>query len=480
MHKKGKCIFPTLFSSVFLAIFVPGCGNAQDDHRLHYAENTVKSIDRVIQTLYDNGQFSGAVLVSVNGKVVYKTAVGYANIEEGILNTCDTKFRIASFTKPFTAMLILQLAEDGIVTLDGRLKDYLPEFAADGGDKITIHQLLTHTAGITGESRIPNLAEIEKQFYSRERLLECIMERSLVFEPGTDREYSNFGYALLALVIERVTGKSYDEVLNEKICKPAGMVNTLSDITAKPIEKRAIGYTYDYFSGFEKASFLDMSFCLGAGQLLSTVEDLYLFDRALYTDRLLSEKSKELFFNHYGWLPARYRFGKGTKRIASNNLEGSINGFQSHTQRIEKDAVFIAALRNVKEAVYENQIVIKWPSAMVSPVLSILYNEQYDMPKRSAAFTIFRTMNESGRMAAEDIYDEIAKRHQDEYYFDDREFDFFEEELRKRFGNRRSDEYKMIRKYPKGDTGTRTVASGPLWHSISIATPFPVPVPGTK
>jgi len=129
------------------------------------------------------------------------------------------------------------------------------------------------------------------------------MTFDLIYEPGEGSEYSNFGYALLAFVIEKVTGKSYDEVMHDKICKPAGMTNTLSDITERPIEKRAFGYTYNYFTGLEKASFLDMSFCLGYGQLLSTVEDLYLFDQALYTNKLLSEKSKELFFNNYGWFP---------------------------------------------------------------------------------------------------------------------------------------------------------------------------------
>lgn len=243
-----------------------------------YTEDKAKEFDQIVETIYENGQFSGVVLVSVKGEVVYKNAVGYANLEDSILNTCDAKFRIASFTKPFTAMLILQLVEDGVIKLDGKLTDYLPEFTVDGADRITIHQLLTHTAGITGHPRIPNLLDIEKLHYTREELLELIMKYDLVYKPGKGREYSNFGYALLALVIENVTGKSYDEMMQERICKPAGMTNTLSDITEIPIEKRAIGYTYDYFSGLEKASYLDMSFCLGAGQLLSTVEDLYLFD----------------------------------------------------------------------------------------------------------------------------------------------------------------------------------------------------------
>lgn len=273
-----------------------------------------EEIDKVINTLYENGQFSGAVLVSIKGEIVYKKGVGFANIEDSILNTCETKFRIASFTKPFTAMLILQLVEEGKLQLDGKLTDYLPEFPKEKGENITIHQLLTHTAGITGESRIPNLIDIEKEYYTREKLLDCIVQQELIYEPGKGREYSNFGFALLGLIIEKVSGMSYDDVLIEKICKPAGMNNTVSDVTAKSIENRAIGYTYDYFTGIEESSFLDMSFVFGYGHLLSTVEDLYLFDKALYTNKLLSEESKKLFFNKYGWFSTRYPYGKGIKK----------------------------------------------------------------------------------------------------------------------------------------------------------------------
>ncbi len=421
-----------------------GCAYFQNDPPLDYSEDRIKEIDKVVNTLYENGQFSGAVLVSVKGKVVYKKAVGYASLEDSIPNTCDTKFRIASFTKPFTAMLILQLVEDGRIKLDGKLADYLPEFTVDGGGKITIHQLLTHTAGITGESRIPDLIDIEKLHYTRKELLDRIMEYDLVYEPGEGREYSNFGYALLGLVIEHVTGKSYDEVMTEKICKPAGMTNTLSDITEMSIEKRAVGYTYNYFTGLEKASYLEMSFCLGAGQLLSTVEDLYLFDQALYTDKLLSEKSKELFFNKYGWHPAKYPYGSGFKKISCYNLEGSINGFQSHTQRIEKDTVLIVVLRNVKEAVYEKQIVIKWASAIASPVISILYNEDYNLTKMSGAFVVFKTLIESGKDEAGKKYDEITNTQQAKYYFSKREFEFFEDLLNENSMGKQAVEYRKI------------------------------------
>jgi hypothetical protein len=209
------------------------------------------------------------------------------------------------------------------------------------------------------------------------------------------------------------------------------MTNTLSDITEIPIENRAVGYTHYYFTGIGEAPFLDMSFCLGAGQLLSTVEDLYLFDKALYSDKLLTKKSKEVFFNDFGWLSTRYSYGINSKKILCNNLEGSINGFQSHTQRIEKDTVLIVAIRNIKEEVFENQIVIKWPSAIASPILSILYDEDYELIKKSGAFLVFKTLIKSDQNEAENKFNDVRKQ-QDKYYIDKSEFEFFEEELRKK------------------------------------------------
>ena len=415
---------------ITISVFViakTGCNYFYSDPILSSSKNMENEIFQIVNRMDYNGQFSGAVLISVKGNIIYKNAVGYANLEDSIPNTVDTKFRIASFTKPFTVMLILQLVEEEKLELDGKLTQYLPEFPKEKGENITIHQLLTHTAGITGESRISNLIDIEKEYYSRERLLNCIAERELVYEPGKGREYSNFGYALLGMVIEKVSGKSYDEVLQEKICQPAGMKNTLEDITAQPIENRAIGYNYNYFSGLEEASFLDMSFCLGAGQLLSTVEDLYLFDKALYTDKLLNEESKDLFFNKYGWHYQNVPYGKGFKKIRSSSLDGSINGFGSHTQRIEKDTVFIVALRNTKE--YKKQIVIKWPEYMMSRILAVLYGEEYDLPKKSGAYVIFKTMLDSGEKKATNLYHEMKKNQRDKYYLNKREFLFFEKEF---------------------------------------------------
>ncbi|MFC2097682.1 serine hydrolase [Bacteroidota bacterium] len=381
----------------------------------------IEAIETFVQGASEYGQFSGMVLVAVDGEIIFNSAFGYANKEWNIPNTIDTKFRIASATKPFTAMLILQLVEEGKLQLEGILTDYLPEFPADKGGQITIHQLLTHTGGIISETQIPDLIDIEKLYYTRERLFDCIAMRPLSYVPGQGEGYSNFGFALLGLIIERVTGKSYGELLQERICNPAGMNNTMPDNYLPLIEKRAAGFNFDYINGMQHASHIDMSFVFAYGHLLSTAEDLYLFDEALYTNKLLSEESKRLFFNIYGGYHfMNYPYSKNNKYIYCNNLDASVNGFGCHMQRISGDHVFLCVLRNTKED--NNQIVVKWPDYIASPILSILYDEEYDPPKKSGAYQVFQVLLSEGISAAGDKLSEIQNGQLDQYYLDENEF----------------------------------------------------------
>jgi len=391
------------------------------------AQDKTAEITELMNRIYDNGQFYGTIIIAVDGKVIYKNANGLANLEWEIPHTIDTKFRIASVTKPFTAMLILQLVQEGQLKLNGKLTDYLPEFPEEKGKDITVHQLLTHTGGIVGEPKIPDLDDIERLYYPKERLLKYISEKELSYKPGRGREYSNFGYFLLGMVIEKVSGKSYEQLLQEKICNPAGMKNTIPDVNVPLIDKRASGYHYDYFTGPQNAPYLDMSFAFSCGHLLSTVEDLYRFNMALYTEKLLTKKYRDMFFNRYGWFYQRTPVGKKNKRVRASYLSGSINGFASHILRIEKDRIFIGLLKNMKER--NGQIVIKWPEFITSRILAILYDLEYDLPKKSAAYAVFQTMVKSGIQAAHETYQDINKNRRNEYYFQKEEFDMLREKL---------------------------------------------------
>jgi CubicO group peptidase (beta-lactamase class C family) len=163
-------------------------------------------IAAVMDAIAANGQYSGTFLVSVGDELIHAGAFGLADIEHGVPNTLDTQFRIASATKPFTTLLVYQLADSGKLKLDDKLSDWVPEYPAEKGAKITVLQLLTHTSGITGEWRIPELGQIERHRWTRDELLAEIGGRKLVFEPGTRNAYSNYGYYLLGEIIERAGG----------------------------------------------------------------------------------------------------------------------------------------------------------------------------------------------------------------------------------------------------------------------------------
>ncbi len=402
----------------------------QDVNTVRVTTNKTNEIEQVVDRIYENGQIFGTILVAVDGKIIFEKAYGYANLEWNISNTTDTKFRVASVTKAVTAMLILQLIEEGKLKLDGKLIDYLPDFPKEKGENITIHQLLTHTSGIISEWNMPDMEDWERLYYSKERLFNFITKQSVAFKPGERRSYSNFGYALLAMIIEKVSGKTYAQLLQEKICIPAGMKNTVPDINVPIIDKRASGYQHEYFTGYENAALIDMSVVFGYGHLLSTVKDLHLFDQALYTNKLLSEKSKELFFDRkgqFGWEYVQFKYGKNNKEIECNQYNGSINGFGSHIQRIAKDKVFICILRNMKER--GNQIVIKWPDFIASPIVSILYDEEYEMPKKSAAYEVFKTLIDLGIGQANEKYNSIKEKHTDKFYLNEREFNTLRKKL---------------------------------------------------
>jgi CubicO group peptidase (beta-lactamase class C family) len=392
-------------------------------------EEKVLAIEKLMDRFYENEQFYGTILIAVDGKILYQKATGYANRDSLIPNTLDTKFRIASATKPMTAMLVLQLVEEGKLRLDDKLTDILPEYPADKGRDITVRHLLTHRSGIVGEPRVRELERIEKLYHSRKQMLDLITGFDLVFEPGTRNEYSNFGYYILGAIIERVSGRSYDELLQEKICTPLGMENTLPDVTGTTYEKRAIGYHYNYFSGPELAPHLDMSFAFGCGHLLSNAQDLYRFDQALYGDDLLKdEELMRSFFDNFGWRSQKVPIGNEGRKIRVSLVNASVNGFKCNMLRFADDEVFITQLTNHKE---QNQHILQGygTSDIASRILAILYDQPYDLPRKSAAYEVFRTLVDSGEVAASEKYHDLFENKQDRFWFKDEEFEILAHEL---------------------------------------------------
>ncbi len=411
-----------------IAIIFLGLGCHAPLPEVTVTKEKIAAIEVLMDRFYENEQYYGTILVAVKGEILYQRATGYADRDSLIPNRLDTKFRIASVTKQITTMLILQMVEAGKLDLEGKLTDYLPEYPKDKGDGITVHHLLTHRSGIVGEPKVPDLDRIEKLYHSPAQMLDLITSFDLASKPGARYEYSNFGYYLLGLIIERVSGKSYGELLQEKICAPVGMTNTLPDITGKEFINRAKGYHYSYFNGPEIAPHLDMSFVYSYGHLLSSVQDLYLWDRALYGENLLGKKMKELFFDKYGWHYQKVAVGNEGQTVRANLICASVNGFKANMLRIADDEVFITQLTNHKE--HNRHILQGWGNVdITSRILAILYDRPYDLPRKSAAYEVFRTLLDSGKDATIAKYADLHENQQDKYWFKDEEFEILAREL---------------------------------------------------
>jgi CubicO group peptidase (beta-lactamase class C family) len=306
----------------------------------------IDEIETLMAAYTDQDLFSGAILVVEGGEVLYEGAFGYANREWGILNRVDTRFRIASLSKDFTKVLLLQLVEEGKLSLDGTVATYLPDYTGPGADQITVEMLMDHTSGVVGEPAVSNLERIERDFFTQEEMLELIAGYDLLFEPGARWEYSNFGYYLLGAIIESVSGRSYAELLEERICAPAGMRDTFPEVTSDIIERRASGYWYDPERGFIHDSPLDMSFVFGYGQLISTVRDLYLFDLALRGGLLLNPEHTRILIDEEA---GGALLGNGS--CAATVVEsgpGSINGYRAGTHSFILEDRFVVVIENVR------------------------------------------------------------------------------------------------------------------------------------
>jgi len=377
-----------MFVCAMILISLQGHGLAQSQ-----AQKAIK-IDEVMTLANKYRLFNGSVLVAENGKVIYKKGLGLANMEWNIPNTPETRFRLGSITKQFTATLILQLVEQGKIKLDGKLSDYLPDYRKDVGEKVTVHQLLSHTSGIPSYTGLPGFFNnVSRNPYSVDEFVKKYASNDLEFEPGSKFSYNNSGYFLLGAIIEKVTGKPYEQVLKEKIFEPLGMKNTGYDHHATLIQKRASGYekTAD---GYVNAAYLDMSLPYAAGSLYSTVEDLYLWDQALYTERVLSTQSKDLMYKPnlenyaYGWAITKAKLGTGTETVPQIGHNGGINGFNTLILRFPVQKNLIVLLDNTSQGGSLDRL--------SKALTNILYDQPYDLPKLPLAAVLRKTIEEKG------------------------------------------------------------------------------------
>lgn len=305
-----------------------------------------ETIDVYMNTLVEARLFSGAILVARNGVVVISKGYGMADWEQGIPNTPQTRFRLASLTKAFTAMAVVMLQGDGKLQVQDPICQYLTDCPA-AWQPVTIHHLLTHTSGIPSYTDFMDFEATEMLPTTTDQLMARFRDMPLLFPPGTLYQYSNSGYVLLGRIIERVSGQSYEDFLQERIFAPLQMENTGYDHNAGDIKDQAAGYS----SVATRASFLDASTLHAAGALYSTLDDMYRWDQALSSEQLIPRSDLDALFtpflNNYGY---GWRITTTPERRIINHT-GLITGFSNYFARYPDDGVTVIVLSNLESAV---------------------------------------------------------------------------------------------------------------------------------
>jgi len=374
-------------------------------------------IDKLMSQYADCCSFTGTVLVSDHDRVIFKKGYGLADREWNIPNTPDVKFRIGSITKQFTSMLVMQQVAKGAIKLDAHLSDYLPYYRKDTGSKVTISQLLSHTSGIPSYTDDPKFfPDDSRTYYSVDDFVKKFCSGDLQFEPGTQFHYDNSGYFLLGAVLEHVTGKHYEDLLKENILDPLGMSDSGYDHHDDILAKRASGYQQELDGQTVNAPYLDMSLPYAAGSLYSTVEDLYKWDQALYTDKLVSDTLKQKLFtpnlNHYGygWEIETIAAGEPGSGQTVISHGGGINGFNTLEMRYVGDHDLIVIFNNTPGANLNE---------MAKGIRAILYGQEPTPPKRPLVYDLGKTILNHGVDAGVAQYRDLKRNRPNDYDFNE-------------------------------------------------------------
>src|SRR5688500_17260004 len=332
-----------------------------------------KKVDELLAAHVAVNDFSGTVLLAEAGKPIVAKGYGYANAEWQIPNTPQTKFRIGSVTKQFTSMLVMQLREQGKMTLEDSVCLYV-EPCPTTWKPVTIHHLLTHTSGIPTYTALPAWRETMMAPKTIEQMLGFFRDLPLQWTPGERYAYNNSGYFLLGVVIEKIAGKKYEQALQDMILTPLGLHDTGYDWPQTIIPRRASGYR-GRGAALANAPALDMQQPYAAGSMYSTVEDLLKWDQALYTDKLLPAAAKQIMWTPflenyaYGWnIAAASPASFGHRRMAHG---GGINGFSANIIRVPDSNVTVIVLSNNESAN---------ASARARELLALYYGQPYTVP----------------------------------------------------------------------------------------------------
>jgi len=342
-----------------LLLFFPFLVTAQ-------SEIDTDKLDLFFSELESNNRFMGSVAIMEGEDVIYSRAYGIADSDENQAETSSI-YKIGSITKTYTAVMIFQLIEAGELSLDTTLDAFYPEIS--NADEITIKHLLGHRSGLVNFTALPDYLEYHTQDRSRSEMLNKFQQLGTNFEPGTSQEYSNTGYVLLGYILEELTGKSYDQLLQENIAEPLGLENTYYGGSRAENSRETDSFNYRN-QLWQSAQKTNMEIPHGAGAVVSTAEETAAFFVGLMNEDLLSESSIEEMATFQGAM------GQGLIRFPFNDKEaighnGGIDGFQSSAAVFPEEGITFAILANGVNYAF-NDILIG--------LLSIMFDEDYEIP----------------------------------------------------------------------------------------------------
>ncbi|HEX9940497.1 MAG TPA: serine hydrolase [Thermoanaerobaculia bacterium] len=349
MNVQASQSFPARFRVVFAFLLVLALSLAPARAATAPADLAAYA-DRLLAAAYPADQPGAAVLVMKDGQVVLRKGYGMANLELGVPVSPDMVFEIGSVTKQFTAAAILMLEEQGKLRLADEVTKYLPDYPTHG-EKITIEHLLTHTSGIPSYTGLPEWFSRIREDLKVEDVIALFKDKPLEFKPGEQWRYNNSAYILLGAVIEKASGKSYERFVEEEIFQKLGMTHSRYGHHEEVIPRRAAGYTRDE-NGFRHANYVSMTQPYSAGSLMSTVDDLAIWDRALAGETLLKKASLERMFTPArlsSGRSTRYGYGLGVYELEGRRVlehGGGIFGYTSFLLRVPEEGLFVAILSN--------------------------------------------------------------------------------------------------------------------------------------
>lgn len=367
--------------ATFMILFLITSAMLSQSSTISEPKTSPEKINQLMQYSYDNGMFNGVILVTQHSNPIYKKAFGYADkSNDRILNKASV-FYLASVSKQFTAMAIMILREQQKLSYHDKLSKYFPEFP-NYAETVTIKQLMTHTSGIPDHF---GLGLYKKGLTNGDVKEALVKQEQLDFQPGERFSYSNGGYVLLALIVEKASGMPFPEFMETAIFKPLGMHNTLVyDESAPKIDNRAIGYNqvgdvddYELFTS-------------GAGGMFSMVADLHLWDQALYSEKLVPKSTLEEAFTSAtlnNGEPTNYGYGwaiseKDGRKVVQHS--GGLAGYRTFLKRNLYNNSGYIILTNHGNA-FNNQTIMNALDA-------ILEGKPYDLPKVSVSNKIAKML----------------------------------------------------------------------------------------